>query len=165
MLDMGEHQVERPRHVIEVERVDEEARVADLPAAAAAHEAPKLLLRRAAMPRRLLLQGAEGAKLSLGVDDGFHRCGAERADQLVLEICVAPVEAEPFHIGASEVGAEAGPLETAAEVALLCGVVETRQPDVEPLRAEPLSGSFPIACAPPIGTTAMPSASRFRPRR
>jgi hypothetical protein len=61
------------------------------------------------------------------------------------------------------VGAEAGPLKTAPKVALFCGVIEARQPDVEPLRAEliqepsyglrtpnwhngnPLSGKIPAA--------------------
>ena len=38
---------------------------------------------------------------------------------------------------AGEVGAEPGALETAPEVALLGRVAEPRQPDVEPLRAEP----------------------------
>ena len=39
-------------------------------------------------------------------------------------------------------GAEAGPLETAPEVALLCGVIETRQPDVEALRTEQIQEPF-----------------------
>ena len=134
---MSKHQLERPRHLIELERLDEEARVADLPAAAAAHEAPQLLLCRAALPRRLLLEGAEGSELSLSFDDFFHRCRTERADQFFLEIRVADVEAQPFHLHTSQVRAETGSFEGAAEVALLCGVVETRQPDVEPLRAEP----------------------------
>lgn len=33
-------------------------------------------------------------------------------------------------------GAEAGPLETAPEVALFSGVAEAREPDAKPLRAE-----------------------------
>ena len=68
----------------------------------------------------LLLEGAERSKVALRVDDLLHGGGAERADQLVLQVCDAHVEAEPFHLGASEVGAEAGPLEPAPEVALLC---------------------------------------------
>ena len=54
---------------VEIERVDEETRVADLPAAAAAHEAPELLLGRPASPSRLLLERAEGAEVALRVDD------------------------------------------------------------------------------------------------
>ncbi len=133
---MSEHQVERTRHLGEIERLDEQARVPDLAAAAAAHEAPKLLLGGPSLPRGLLLEGAEGSKVSESVDDLFHGGGTESADQLVLEVCDAHVETESFHLGASEVGAETGSLETSLELALLCGVTETREPDVEPLRAE-----------------------------
>jgi hypothetical protein len=133
---MSKYQVKRPRHLGEIKRIDEQTRVSQLPAAAAAHEAPKLLLTGASLPRGLLLEGAEGSKVSLSVNDPFHGGGTEGADQLVLKVCDAHVETESFHIGASEVGAEPGPLETAPEVALLCGVTEARQSDVKPLRAE-----------------------------
>jgi hypothetical protein len=133
---MGKHPVKRPRHLGEIKRLDEQTRVSDLPAAAAAHEAPKLLLGGPSLPCRLLLESAEGSKVSLCVDDLFHGGGAESADQLVLQVCHAHVEAQPFHLDASEVGAEAGPLEATPEVALLSGVTETSQPDAEPVRAE-----------------------------
>jgi hypothetical protein len=133
---MSKYQIKRPRHLGEIERIDEQTRVSDLPAAAAAHEAPKLLLNGPSLPRRLLLEGAEGSKLSLSVNDLFHGGGTKSADQLVLQVYDAHVETESFHIGASEVGAQAGPLETAPEVALLCGVAEARQLDVKALRAE-----------------------------
>jgi hypothetical protein len=42
-----------------MQRVDEQARVSDLPASATTHEAPKLLLGGLSLPRRLLLEGAE----------------------------------------------------------------------------------------------------------
>ncbi len=133
---MSKYQVERPRHSSEVEPVDEQASVLSLPAAAGAHEAPKLLLGGPSFLRRLLLEGAERMKLPLSSDYLLHGCGPESADQLVLQVCDAHVETEGFHLGASEVGAEAGPLETAPEIALLSGVAETREPDAEPLRAE-----------------------------
>jgi hypothetical protein len=133
---MSKYKVKRPRHVGQIQRIDEQTRVSDLPAAAAAHEAPKLLLSRSSLPRRLLLEGAEGSKVTLSLDDPFHGGGTESADQLVLQVCDAHVETQPFHIDATEVGAEARPLKTAPEVALLCSVTETRQPDVKPLGAE-----------------------------
>ena len=133
---MSKYPVERPGHLAEVERVDEQTRVPDLPAAAAAHEAPKLLLASPSLPRRLFLEGAEGSEVTLGVDDPFHGGGTERANQLVLQICHADVETEPFHVDASEAGAEARPFETAPEVALLCCVAESGEADVEALRAE-----------------------------
>jgi hypothetical protein len=133
---MGKYPVERPRHLAEIQRVDEQTRVSDLPAAAAAHEAAKLLFVCPSLPRRLLLEGAEGSKVALGVNDLFHGGGTESADQLVLQVCDTHVETQPFHVSASEVGAEAGPLETAPEVTLLSCVTEARQPDVEPPRSE-----------------------------
>jgi hypothetical protein len=133
---MSKHAVQRPRHVVEIQRVDQQGRGLDLPAAVGAEEAPELLLSGPSSPRRLLLEGAERFKVTLSVDDLFHAGGTEGADQLVLQVCDAHVETEPFHIGASEVGAEPGPLETAPEVALLSGVTEARQSDVKPLRAE-----------------------------
>jgi hypothetical protein len=122
----------------EIKRVDEQTRVSDLPPAAAAHEAPKLLLSGPSLPRRLLLQGTERSKLTLSVDDVFHGGRTESADQLVLQVCDAHVETESLHIDASEVGAEARLLETAPEVALLRGVTKARQPDVKPLGSEPI---------------------------
>jgi hypothetical protein len=133
---MSKYQVKRPRYLGEIKRVDEQTRVTDLPTAAAAHEASKLVLRGPTLPRRLLLQGAEGSKITLSVNDAFHCGGAESSDQLVLQVCDAHIETQRFHIDASEVRAEASPLEAAPEVALLCGVTETRDPDVKPLRAE-----------------------------
>ena len=135
---MSKQTVQRPRHLSEIQRIDEQARVSDLPAAPAAQKASKLLLVGPSLPRRLLLEGAEGTKITLGLDDLFHGSGAERADQLLLQVRDANVETESFHVGASEIGAEAGPLETAPEVALLCGVTEAREPDVKPPRAEQL---------------------------
>src|SRR6266496_3674341 len=133
---MSKYKVKRPRHMGEIKRIDEQTRIVDLPAAAAAHEAPKLLLVRPSSPRRLLLEGAERCKVSLSVNELFDGGGTESADQLVLQVGDAHVETKSFHIGASEVGAEAGPLETALELALLRGVTQTCQSDVEPLRAE-----------------------------
>jgi hypothetical protein len=135
---MSKYQVKRPRNLGEIQRIDKQTRVPDLPPAAAAHEAPKLLFSGPSLPRRLLLEGAEGSKLTLCVDDLFHGGGTESADQLVLQVCDTDVETQPFHIDASEVGPEAGPLETAPEVVLLCGVAETCQSGVRPVRAEPI---------------------------
>jgi hypothetical protein len=139
---MSKYLVKRPRHLGELKRLDEQTRVSDLPPPAAAHEAPKLLLVSPSLPSSLLLEGAEGPKLTLSVNDLFHGGGTESADQLFLQVCVARVETQPFHIDAGKVRAEAGPLKTAPEVALLRGVIETRQPDVEPLRAEQFQEPF-----------------------
>jgi ubiquinone/menaquinone biosynthesis C-methylase UbiE len=102
---------------------------------------------RPSLPRRLLLEGAEGPELSLGVDDAFHGVGPERADQLVLQVGDADVEAESLHLGAGQVRAEPRLLETPLELALFRGVTETRQRHVEPLRAEALEAPPDRLCA------------------
>jgi hypothetical protein len=128
--------VERPRHLGEIERIDEQLCVPDLSATATAHEASKLLLGGATSPRGLLLQCAKRSELTFSVNDLFHRRGTKSADQLVLEVCRTYEEAQPLHGDTSEPAAEAGPLETAPEVALLSGVADTGPPHVQPRRAE-----------------------------
>jgi len=145
---MGEQAVQRPRHPCELQGVDEQPRVSDLAAASRAHEAPQLLLSGPSSLGRLLLEGAERPELTLSVDDLFHRGGAEGADQLVLQVCDAHVEAERLHIGATEVGAEAGPRQTAAEVALPPYVTEARQSEVEPPRTEQIQETPDVRCTP-----------------
>jgi hypothetical protein len=135
---MSKYAVQRPRHAVEIQCVDEEGRELDLPASMRPEEAPQLLLLSPSSPGGLLLKGPERFKVTLRVDDLFHRGGPQGPDQLVLEVCDAHVEAELFHLGASEVRAEPGPLETAPEVALFSGVTESRQSEVQPLRAEPV---------------------------
>jgi hypothetical protein len=130
--------VERPRHVDEVQRLDEQARVARLPSAAAAHEAPQLLVHGPASPRRLLLERPEGAEVSLRLGHLFDAGDADSPDQLRLQIGNADEEPEPFHARAVEAGAETGPLEATAILALLAGVAETGQSFSEPCRAEVL---------------------------
>ena len=92
--DVSKQTVQRLRHLGEVQRIDEQGRVPDLPAAAAAHKAPKLLLIVPSSPCRLLLQDPERSKLTLSVDYPLHAGGTEAADQLVLQVCDAHVEAE-----------------------------------------------------------------------
>src|SRR6266540_2004906 len=145
---MSKYTVQRPRHLGEIQGVDEQGSVSNLPPAAAAHKAPELLLSGPSLPRWLLLEGAERSELTLSVHDLFHGGGTEGADQLVLQICDAHVETESFHVGASEVGAEAGPFEAALEVALLCGVTEARQSDVKPVRAEQIQEASDVLRTP-----------------
>jgi hypothetical protein len=101
-----------------------------------ADEAPKLLLAAPCSPRRLLLERAERSKLTLGLDNLFHTGGTKAADQLVLQVGDAHIEPEGFHVGATEVGSKADPLQTAPEVALLTGVTQARQSEVQAPRTE-----------------------------
>ena len=150
--------------LVSLQRVDQQPRVADLAAAVGAHEAPELRLAAASLPGRLLLEGAERPEIALRLDDLFHTAGTQTADQLVLQVGDAHIEPECLHVGPTQVGAEAGPLQTAPEVALLAGVTQAGQ-----LRSRPRGPNSSRKCrmflAPPIGTTAMPSAASSRPRR
>ena len=91
--DMSKNQVERPRHPGEIKCLDEQTRVTDLPPAAAAHEAPELLLVSV-----LATQAASGGCGRIQALPGrrrpFHGRGTESADQLVLQVCDAHVETE-----------------------------------------------------------------------
>jgi hypothetical protein len=134
---MSKDPIERSRHGREVQRVDQQPRVAGLPAAVGADEAPELRLAAASLPR-LLLERAERPKLTLALDDLFHRGGTKAADQLVFKVSVADIEPEYLHVAATQVGTEAGLLQTAPEVALLASVAQARQPDVQARGTEPL---------------------------
>jgi hypothetical protein len=92
LSDVREQTIQRARHLIRLERVDEETRIPDLPAAAAAHETPQLLVGAPPFPRCLLLERAKGAQVTLNLEDPFDCVDPERTDQLVLEVRVADEE-------------------------------------------------------------------------
>src|SRR4051794_20365669 len=126
--DPRELQVERSRHAGGIERLHEQARVADLAPAPRAEEAAQLSLRRPPALGGLLLERAKGAQLALRVDDLLDRVDAERADQLVLEVGDA----------AAGLWAEPRALEAAAEIVFLARVAQAGERDVEAARAEAL---------------------------
>ena len=135
---MGDQAVERPGHAGQIERVDEQRRGLDLPAA-------RVPMKRRSWSEcgRPLHAGCfwnvrNDSEVTLGVDDPLHGRDAQGADQLVLQVGDADEEPESLHAGAREVGAEAGPLERALEMALLPCVAEAREPEAEPRRAEPV---------------------------
>ena len=142
-----EHADERPWHVGQVQRSDQIGRVSGLPAAAAAHPAPELVLDRLAEPGRLLLESAECLQITVRLCNAFDGCGAVSADQLVLEVSLADEETQSLHVGTGEVRAHAGPLEPAPEVGLLLGVAETGEREVPATRAEAFEEAADRLCA------------------
>src|SRR6266404_5278779 len=62
-LRMREHSNERPRYAGRIQRLDEQARIADLPAVGAAHETSQLRFDSPPSPRGLLLEGAERSEV------------------------------------------------------------------------------------------------------
>ena len=135
---MGEHPLERTRHASRVERVHEQRSVLDLPPTRRAQEAPQLGIERPFPLRGLLLKRAERSQLALLGDDALDDVWAECANELVLQVRLAHVEAKPLHTFPGETGAETGPLERAADVGLLAGVAEPCEPEIETVWAEPL---------------------------
>ena len=113
---------------------------------------------------RVASGGCETSKLAVSVDDLFHRGRTERADQLLLQVSHADVEAERLHVRPGRGRAEAGTLERALKEAFLGGVAQTGQLDVEASRPEALDEA-PDRLRTSIGTIDTPSAARFLPRR
>jgi hypothetical protein len=145
--DSGKDSVERPRDAFESERIDKESGVADLAAAAAAHEPPKLLLGGAIAPRRHLLECPKAMEIAVGAEDLFDTRRTERTDQLLLEIRDAHEEPELLHVRTREVGAEAPALECPAKHQLLARIAETSEPEGTLARAELLEERPDAVCA------------------
>src|SRR5262249_48162629 len=120
---MCEHPGERPRDPAEVERLDEQARVPDLPVSQ-----PTVQLRfdRLVAVLDLLLERLEPRKIALLLGDLQHDTGAVGADELVLEVDLADVEAEPLPVRARQPRPEACTLERARVAPLLARVAEAR---------------------------------------
>ena len=108
LSDGGEHFVKWARYAARLERLHERRRESDLPVR---EEAPELFFGRLRSVRRLLLVGAKRSQLPMCCEDLLYELGAQRADQLVLQIPLARGEAKPLHPGAVEVTTEACALE------------------------------------------------------
>src|SRR5687767_1072231 len=84
--EMSKQAIERTRHVREVQRVDQQPPVADLPAGSRTHEAVELRGRGLTPVCRLPLEDAERTELAFGIENLLDSGRAEGADQLVLEV-------------------------------------------------------------------------------
>jgi hypothetical protein len=141
---MSEHTVEWARHAVEVERIDERCCELNFPVI---EEATELFLGAPCSMRGLLLVCAERNQLPMGGEYFLHHIGAETTNQFVLQIRFAYVESEAFHVGASEVVTEAGPLKSKPEVALFSCVTETGQPSARSLMAVDPQEAADCLCA------------------
>src|SRR6185437_11863982 len=95
-----------------IQRLDEVAGVARLPAAAAARVAAQLFFDRSAPPLDVLLESPERRQVAVRLDHLEDALSAEGADQLRLQIGLADVEA----------GRDPGALESPPELGLLARV-------------------------------------------
>ena len=132
---MGEHPIEGPRHVIEVQCLDEQAPVADLAARGRAQEASKLLLAAPLTLRGLTLERAERSRLTLRIDDLLYGVDTEVTDQLVLQVLDAPMKPQLLHLGRTQVLPETGTMKATLDVTDLGRVEETRKSEVPPVWA------------------------------
>jgi hypothetical protein len=142
--ELREHGLERTRHAVKIERIDEHRRCLDLSPARGAEESAELFLSSPTPPFGLPLKRAKRRELAPSVDDAFDARGAEGANELLLQVRDAHVEAEPLHFGASE-QAETGPIQAAAEITLLGGVAQTGEPEVQALGPEQLQEGSNVA--------------------
>src|SRR5262249_4112745 len=85
--DMLEHADKRGRNLLDLERRDQQGRIALVPPWRGAEPAMELALDRPPAPRKLvLLKAAERLELALVRDYLLHAGGPERPDQLVLQV-------------------------------------------------------------------------------
>src|SRR3954464_11539267 len=86
----------------------------------------------------LLLVGAKRSQDPVLREDCLHGRGAEAPDELVLQVRLADVEAQPFQPAPVGIQTQPGPLERAPQLALLSCVAETSQADARIVRAVPV---------------------------
>jgi hypothetical protein len=124
----NEDSVEWPRDVLDVERVDEQARIPDLAPSAAAHEPPQLFLKGPAAPLWHLLKRPEPVKIVVGREDLLNTLRAQRADQFLLQVGLADEKADLLHVCTGQAGSEACAFEPLPKDLLLPRVAEPREP-------------------------------------
>src|ERR1700722_3080978 len=116
-----------------VQRLGQGARVLDLPAGARAHEPAQLLLTGSFPLGGLLAEGAQRPTLALVLDDPLDPDGAERADQLVLEVGDTYEEPDTIQeVASCAVTGQAGALQAAPEAGRLGSVAQARETDAPP---------------------------------
>jgi hypothetical protein len=136
--DRPDQQVEGPWKGGQVEGIDQEPRVLDLPAAGRAEEAAQPSVVRVGPVRRLAPEDVERREVPATLDDVQHPVRPECADELFLEVVDTCEEAERLQRHAVGRVPETGTTQPAPDEALLGGVVEPDQPGAEPARPEPL---------------------------
>src|SRR5215472_1443275 len=119
---LGERCVERMRQPLQIHRPGEQTRVPELAPGSAAQEPPQLRNDGLTTPLGLPLEAAERAEISLRINKRFNPGGADRADQLVLQILDADVKAELLHVGPRAGRADSGARQTAPHNVLLADV-------------------------------------------
>ncbi len=85
----------------------------------------KLLGTETPAMRRLVLEDPERPEFALRVDHLFDGRRAERSDELILQVDIAPEETQLLHFRAGQVLAKTGPHQSSLDGSFFGGVVET----------------------------------------
>src|SRR6516164_6483066 len=115
LADVGEYRVEWTRQPAEIDCLDEQACVTELALGTRAEEAAQLRFGAPAPPGGLPSHAVERAKITLRAEKLRDPCGADGANELVLQVLVADVKAHVLQVGTRPRRADAGNGKTAPE--------------------------------------------------
>ena len=115
---------ERSGLAVEVQRENEEACVAQLPACACTQESAKLIDEASVPPCGLLLERAKRSEVSLFRQYRFNGVGSDRANEFVFQVAVANEESLSFEFAAGIGLRVAGPRQLTAEVPLFGSIAQ-----------------------------------------
>jgi hypothetical protein len=123
--------------VLEVDRVGEQTRVAELALRTGADETACLRFLGFPPPRGLPLHSPERANVAVSGEEFLHQCAASRPDELFLQVSVADVKTHGLQVGACPERTEAGRRQATPNDALFRGVTQAGEPYPGAPRPEP----------------------------
>lgn len=121
----------------EVDRVGEQARVAELALRTRAKETACLRFLGSPPPRGLPLHSPERAEIAVSGEEFLHQCTAGRPDELFLQVGVADVKTRALQVGACPERADAGRRQATPDDALFRSVTQAGEPHPSAPRPEP----------------------------
>jgi hypothetical protein len=125
------------RQVTEVDRVGEQAAVAELALRSRAKETACLRLLGFPSPRGLPLHSPERPEVAVSGEEFLYQCAASRPDELFLQVGVADVKTHALQVCACPERTEAGRRQATPNDALFRGVTQAGEPYPGAPRPEP----------------------------
>jgi hypothetical protein len=135
-LDPAQEIPERSGLTVKVERENEEARVAQLPACACTQEPAKLIDEASVAPCGLPLERAKRREVSLLRQYRLNGVGSDRANELVFQVAVANEEPLAFEVTACIGLRVASPRQFTAEVPLFGSIAQAADAQSDASRPE-----------------------------
>ena len=133
---MSENTLERPRHVVDFQRVHQQRRVEDFSASLRSQKPPELFLHGPLSLCGLPLKGPKGSQFASRIDEAFDGRRTEGANELPFQVGGAHEEPERLHCCLAETRSQAGPFKGSSEIVHLRRVAQPRQLHVEASRTE-----------------------------